>query len=180
MQSTISRRRLKKKGKFSIDEVRKVLKISRLIGGHMLFPKNVEIVKKDTFISGQGRSINVNRANTMYDRPDLFLLDLSNYYEKKPYRIKAFDCFSVFLDLFVNFSGFINFYDLNGFVDENQHVINLLTGTAFNSSADLINNVELITFPENKVNAERLVQQSNKRIFERSKYLTNKYGLARA
>lgn len=95
------------------------LKVARTIGGHVFWP--VPDVKT------KGQTINTARGgyNGFNDRIDLTLIDLQKYYNGFPdcklinQYIDSEDWFSKFID----FKGFIDFFYLQDFVDENYQVV---------------------------------------------------------
>lgn len=90
---------------------------ARKLGGHILLPKSITI-------SGQGilsgTTINQRRggAGGLYDRFDLFLLDIKNWYEhRESHLLTSFTVYRLWLEQFVDFAGFIEFYQLMAFVE---------------------------------------------------------------
>ena len=90
-------------------ELTNYLKISRTIGGHVVWPRIGNL------------SINPCRGGSrgFYDRLDLTLLDLKNWFEGKPARLaSAFDAAADFLTCSGNdFASFVDTFCLNPFVD---------------------------------------------------------------
>ncbi|MCL1987439.1 MAG: hypothetical protein FWG64_05645 [Firmicutes bacterium] len=102
------------KANVSATRIKESLKITRSIGGHVVWaiwklPNNPNKIE----------SINQARGEEcgLYDRFDLTLFHLKNWYEEKPcFLKKVFDSNENWLNLFVDFNGFINFFYLNSFV----------------------------------------------------------------
>ncbi|WP_338348624.1 hypothetical protein [Fructobacillus evanidus] len=70
----ISKKWLANRAHFTFNEIKEVLSISRLLGGHMLFPRNVRNLTNDEYIGGLP-SVNTARGGRpMFDRTDLFLV----------------------------------------------------------------------------------------------------------
>ncbi len=169
----ISRKWVKLLAGFSDGDVRDMLRMARLIGGHMIFPRNIQNLLSDEHTGGLP-SVNTNRGGRpMYDRTDLFLLDLANYYVGQPYRTKAILKFRDFFDLFQSFKGFIDFFDLGVFVNQKYEVVNLQLNEPFPEKSNLLDNSQLLCFPTTKEMAQQLVDHSNSRIYERSLILSH-------
>lgn len=123
-----------------------------------------------------GDTVNQQRGGEpFYDRTDLFLLDLSNYYANRPHIIGAFKKYRLFFDLFVDFTGFIEFFELDMFLNQNSQIINLLTDMPFNDGVDLVNKSQLLMFPKSTVAANALLMHSNTRIYIRTQKLVTLY-----
>ncbi|MCL1999056.1 MAG: hypothetical protein FWG65_09855 [Turicibacter sp.] len=99
--------------------IKKSLKTTRSIGGHMVWPRYSTKCKRHT--------INQARGCGIYDRFDLTLFHLEKWYDNKPClpRLKKVFCFNAeWLNLFVDFERFVNFFHLNSFVfeDNNENI----------------------------------------------------------
>ena len=96
------------------------LRGTRTIGGNIIWPAN-------------GYGFNSNRSSLFADRIDVALLDIKNYYSKKPY--KAFENISnsraakqwrEWLDIFQDFETFSDFFCLTGsFVNDDYSIPNI-------------------------------------------------------
>lgn len=95
---------------------------SRFIGGHILFPTNQFEVNK------QLKSLNQLRSYRFKERLDYFLLELKKWYANQN-EIKEIErVFNGNKEWFLqygNFNGYIDYYLLNDFVDENYNVYDL-------------------------------------------------------
>jgi hypothetical protein len=100
-------------------EIIDFLKISRKFGGHIVFPRWITFPnnKKPIF----GSTINMCRGGKggLYDRFDLTLLDLKNWYcEKSSYLVRSYNKYRLWLEQFVTFEKFIVFFQLQDFLSE--------------------------------------------------------------
>lgn len=109
-------------------EIGQYLKVARTIGGHILWPVH-RIPTLNTARAG---------AKSLYDRIDLTLYEIQQYYLNKPVFFSVslrnqiekeawfFDIFKVSeTNLMDNFKGFIDFWKCNSFVDCNYQVLSL-------------------------------------------------------
>ena len=99
----------------------------RTIGGHIVFPAH----KKDGFTINQARGVN----RKICDRFDLTLECLRLFYQKK--ESPLYDTlvrYKDFFELFVNFSGYVDFFMLQVFLEENGHIKFSLPFDNFNRS----------------------------------------------
>lgn len=136
----------------------------------------LEISNLQRLVPIYGDTVNQQRGGEpFYDRTDLFLLDLSNYYANRPHIIGAFKKYRLFFDLFVDFTGFIEFFELDMFLNQNSQIINLLTDMPFNDGVDLVNKSQLLMFPKSTVAANALLMHSNTRIYIRTQKLVTLY-----
>ena len=109
--------------------IKEYLKVSRTLGGHIFFPRwqisnNKERIKSLNIARG-GEFIS-NKRPGFYDRFDIFLYDLKNWYDDVPSQLKKeFDSNKKWLELFVDFKGFINYFSLNNFLNSEYEVIDL-------------------------------------------------------
>jgi len=94
-------------------------KVVRTIGGHIVFPAN----RKNGFTINQARGI----SSKIRDRFDLTLECIRRYYQKEesPLYDTLFR-YSDFLDLFVDFKGYVDFFLLQDFVDDKGQILFLL------------------------------------------------------
>jgi len=125
-------------------DVGEYLRNTRIIGGHMLWPAQYWINnRKEQVLKGNDEigTINTQRGNNGFcDRIDCTLHDLKNYYiyknEKtldKPRLFAAFDKYDEWLTIFGDFPGFVNFFFLNDFCDEDYNVWDLKTYNSKNN-----------------------------------------------
>lgn len=101
---------------FTLAQISAFLWDSRKLGGHLLLPRAIEIPDKGVL---RGTTINQQRggAGGLYDRFDLILLDLKNWYAKRHcYLLTSFTLYQLWLEQFIDFAGFIEFYQLDDFV----------------------------------------------------------------
>lgn len=114
-------------------EVGEYLRKTRVIGGHTLWPVQYREDSRNTILlTGRGGTINTQRGGNkgFCDRIDCTLQDLKNFYasihgHNVEYKIKAFDKYKKWLQLFDNFESFINFFYLNDFCDSDYRVYDL-------------------------------------------------------
>lgn len=101
------------------EEIGEYLKVTRTIGGHLIWPSKSVYTgewifnKKTSNMEQEKKSINTARSGKkgFYDRIDLTLLDLKNWYDTKSCKLKIFfDANKEWLDIFVCFSSFIDFF----------------------------------------------------------------------
>gem|GEM_PF-1105802 len=112
----------------------KYLETTRTFGGHIIWPRWIGTPKQNgefgyQFI-GDFKSINIFRGgeNGLYDRIDLSLFDLKEWYLGQTCKLKfAYDKNKIWLDQFVDFEGFINFFKLNNYVCEKKYKIKNLS-----------------------------------------------------
>jgi len=87
----------------------------RTIGGHIVFPAH----RRDGFTINQGRGVNTK----IRDRFDLTLECIKRYYKNMESPLySTLKRYSDYFDLFVDFSGYINFFLLQDFIDQNGEV----------------------------------------------------------
>lgn len=99
--------------------------VVRTIGGHIVFPAH----RKEGFTINQARGVN----QKISDRFDLTLECIKRYYENKHSPLyKTLKRYSEFLDLFVDFKGFVNFFLLQDFLDKKNEVIFCIPFDDFN------------------------------------------------
>ncbi|MDR0978912.1 MAG: hypothetical protein LBL91_03105 [Lachnospiraceae bacterium] len=126
-------------GKYERKEIVEFLEISRRLGGHIVFPRSYykkdknNILQKETY---RWRNISINQARGgrrgYYDRFDLILYAIKMWYEDKNNEkssklYKTINKNKEWFDLFGNFREYINFFKLNGFVNDNYEVLDLTT-----------------------------------------------------
>lgn len=142
-------------------EVGKFLKKTRTIGGHIIWPSKTH----------NGKSINTARNNKTYERMDITLYSLKNWYENK-YDITGMheqyegsrDWF--YCDQYDNFNDFINFYQLNPYVNDDYEVYDLTanwhTKLLDDTSCEKIPNEEIFKlFIKNSI---RVIKERNELI----------------
>lgn len=168
-----------KKAGLSDNEIIEYLKISRTIGGHIVFPR------------GEGQPT-VNQArggeSGYYDRFDLTLLAIKKWYSKQKISknevAKAIDNYKGWFDLFGSFENFVEFFKLEGFIfkDEKENgetdliIINLINS---NLEHDVINALTKeedkdICIPLNREDYKIYFNNSNKIIKDRTERLEKK------
>lgn len=143
-------------------EIVEYLKVSRTIGGHIVFPR--------------GRKITVNQARggakSYYDRFDLTLLAIKKWYSSE-FDSKINDVIEIYKDwfsLFGTFDKFIEFFELEDFIHEGA-IIDLI-------HSDLEKGVicklygEKIKIPCQKEGYKRYFNNSNKIIKSRTEKLS--------
>lgn len=150
--------------KASIDSKRfyKHLKIARLLGGHMLFPKSRDN-NNGKKLDGKNESIiyetiNQSRGGNIYfDRFDLTLLAIKDCYTNKKIDFMkinnihvAIKNYNYYFDLFGEglngFKNFINFFELNEFVRKDSlDIINLLCSNLKNEKIKYLSHYSDIT-----------------------------------
>ena len=116
-------------------EVGEYLRKTRILGGHTLWPVQYREDNRNTVVlTGRGGTVNTQRGGNkgFCDRIDCTLQDLKNYYaylngHNVEYKIKAFDKYKNWLQLFGNFEVFVNFFYLNDFCDSDYRVYDLKT-----------------------------------------------------
>ncbi len=139
----------------------------RTIGGHVVFPAH----KNNGFTINQARGVN----RKISDRFDLTLECIRRFYknEENPL-IEVLNRYSDFFKIFENFEGYIDFFLLQDFIENNESVIFSLPFDNFNRSA----------LPESKEEYEKymfntldLINKRNKRIlYEIKKQVYDKQG----
>ena len=126
--------------------------------------------------SGRGGTLNTGRGGRpLFDRMDYFLKSGSDFYAGKPVIISEFAKFEAFLALFKDFKGYIDFFDLQDWVVDaangDYRVVNLETNEPF-GDADFVNHPELLTFPDESIDA--YVENTTARIMARTRKLMDK------
>lgn len=90
--------------------------IVRTIGGHIVFPAH----RKDGFTINQARGVN----RKICDRFDLTLECIKRFYDNEQSPLySTLKRYSYFLDLFIDFKGFVNFFLLQDFSNERGNVL---------------------------------------------------------
>jgi hypothetical protein len=111
----------------SIENIKSFLKVTRSIGGHILWPRWIKVGNND-FVR---TSINNAKggAKGFYDRIDLTLCDLKKWYEgKQQCKLESvFDENEFWFQLFKNFECFIKYFHLESFTNEGKFSIRDLT-----------------------------------------------------
>ena len=143
------------------EDIVEYLKISRTIGGHMVFPR------------GQGTTVNQARGgeDSYYDRFDLTLLAIKKWYSNDYSKINyAIENYRDWFALFGTFDKFISFFGLEGFIYD-EFIIDLV-------SSDLEKGLiiplksEDIYIPSQKEEYKRYFNNSNKIVEDRTDKLT--------
>lgn len=128
----------------------------RTIGGHIIFPAH----KKNGFTINQARGV----SRLISDRFDLTLECIRRFYLKE--QSPLFDTlmrYTDFFDLFVDFSGYVDFFMLQDFIDEKEQVKFSLPYNNFNRSP-LPQTVD--EYKQYKTHTINLMNKRNKRILE--------------
>jgi hypothetical protein len=128
----------------------------RTIGGHIVFPAH----KKNGFTINQARGVN----RKICDRFDLTLECIRLFYQEK--ESPLYDTllrYKDFFDLFVDFSGYIDFFMLQDFLDDNEQVKFSLPFDNFNRSPLPQNVDEYETYKNHTI---KLMNLRNERIIE--------------
>ena len=128
----------------------------RTIGGHIIFPAH----KKNGFTINQARGV----SRVICDRFDLTLECIRRFYtgEQSP----LYDTlmrYKDFFDLFVDFSGYVDFFMLQDFIDEKEQIKFSLPFDNFNRTP-LPQTVD--EYKQYKTHTIDLINSRNKRIFE--------------
>ena len=108
-------------------DVGKYLKESRVLGGHVLFPKTLWINGTIEY-TGKGGTINTARGGEkgFCDRFDCTLQDIKLFYSSQNSKLeKYYNKYNEWLYLFKSFKGFIDFFSLNDFCNPNYEVYDL-------------------------------------------------------
>ncbi|MEJ5315581.1 MAG: hypothetical protein WHS63_01095 [Tenuifilum sp.] len=102
-------------GSLSDNELEELKHKVRTIGGHIVFPAH----KKNGFTINQARGVN----RIICDRFDLTLECIRRFYnnEESPLT-KTITNYKDFFDLFVDFKGYVDFFHLQDFVDQNGQI----------------------------------------------------------
>ena len=136
----------------------------RTIGGHIVFPAH----NKNGFTINQARGI----SRFICDRFDLTLECIQRFYkgEQSPL-YDALMRYKVFFDLFVDFGGYVDFFLLRDFVDNNGRIRFFLPFDNFNRSPlpQTVNE-----YKQYQIHTMDLISRRNKRIYENTR--TNENG----
>lgn len=165
----------RKIGGMNSEGIRVMLLSVRTIGGENLLPRNMVLDGVST--SGRGGTLNTGRGGRpLFDRMDYFLKFGSDFYDGKPVFLREFAKFESFFALFNDFTGYIDFFDLEGWVVDaangDYRVVNLETNDPF-GDVDFVNHPELLKFPdESTINA--YVENTTTRIMARTRNLMDK------
>lgn len=128
----------------------------RTIGGHIIYPAH----RKGGLTINQARGVNI----FICDRFDLTLECIRRFYDRE--QSPLYDTlmrYQDFFDLFVDFSGYIDFFILHDFVDEREQIFFSLPFDNFNRSP-LPHTIE--EYKQYRVNTIDLISGRNKRILE--------------
>lgn len=147
------------------EDIVEYLRISRTIGGHMVFPR------------GQGTTVNQARGgeNSYYDRFDLTLLAIKKWYSNECNSTIncAIENYRDWFSLFKPFNKFISFFGLEDFVSENLEIIDLVNSDLKNNKK-LFLNKEDISIPSTRESYLQYFINSNIIIWKRTKKLLSK------
>jgi hypothetical protein len=128
----------------------------RTIGGHIIFPAH----QKNGFTINQARGIN----RKIGDRFDLTLECIRRFYQKEKSPLyDTFMRYEEFFDLFVDFSGYVDFFMLQDFTDNQEQIRFSLPFDNFNRPP-LPQTVD--EYREYKTHTIVLMNSRNKRILE--------------
>jgi len=128
----------------------------RTIGGHIIFPAH----KKNGFTINQARGV----SRKICDRFDLTLECISRFYQGK--QSPLYDTlmrYKDFFDLFIDFSGYVDFFTLQDFIDEKKQIKFSLPFDNFNRPALPQTVVEYKNYKNHTID---LMNSRNKRILE--------------
>ncbi len=147
-------------GKFDVwlsDTEREELKYKvRTIGGHIIFPAH----NRNGFTINQARGVN----RKICDRFDLTLECIRRFYQKEKSPLyDALMRYNDFFDLFVDFSGYVDFFILQDFIDERKQINFSLPFDNFNRSPLPQTVDEYKKYTTQTIN---LINSRNKRILE--------------
>src|SRR5690606_22452437 len=88
----------------------------RTIGGHIIFPAH----RKSGHTINQARGI----SGTICDRFDLTLECIRRFYQDEESPLsKTLTNYENFFDLFVDFSGYVTFFHLQDFIDQQERIV---------------------------------------------------------
>ncbi|MDR1553374.1 MAG: hypothetical protein LBS69_07930 [Prevotellaceae bacterium] len=138
---------------FEIEELKHKV---RTIGGHIIFPAH----KKNGFTINQARGV----SRTICDRFDLTLECIRCFYQEE--QSPLYDTlmrYKDFFDLFIDFSGYIDFFILQDFTDEKKQIKFSLPCDNFKRSP-LPQTVD--EYKKYKMHTIDLINRRNKRILE--------------
>lgn len=136
-----------------IDELKRKV---RTIGGHIIFPAH----KKNGLTINQARGMN----RLICDRFDLTLECIRRFYIKEESPLyETLKRYDYFLDLFVNFSGYTNFFLLQDFLDKEGEIKFSLPFDNFNRSP-LPKTVD--EYSQYRISTLEMLNRRNKRIAE--------------
>lgn len=111
-------------------QIGEFLETTRTFGGHIIWPRWIGVPKRKgeygyEFIR-DFKSINIFRGGEkgFYDRIDLTLFDLKEWYLEQTCKLKlTYDKNKIWLEQFVDFEGFVNFFKLNDYVCKKEYKI---------------------------------------------------------
>lgn len=130
----------------------------RTIGGHIIFPAH----KKNGFTINQARGV----SRSICDRFDLTLECIKRFYRKEESPLfKILTNYEDFFGLFIDFKGYVDFFHLQDFVDQQEQVAFSLPLDNFNRSPLPQTIVEYRQYKEHTID---LIKKRNKRILESS------------
>lgn len=145
----------------SDDDIKEYLKISRTIGGHMVFPRG-----------GKRKTVNQARGgkDSYYDRFDLTLLAIKKWYLNDDSKINyAIENYKDWFALFGTFDKFISFFRLEGFI-HGESIIDLVSSDLKKGLIIPLNR-EDICIPRKEEDYKRYFDNSNKIIEDRTEKL---------
>jgi hypothetical protein len=143
-------------------EIGTFLQTTRTIGGHIVWPRWIGTPNKNgqtgyEFIE-DFKSINVSRGGEkgFYDRIDLTLFDLKEWYLERMCKLQfTYDKNKIWLEQFVDFKNFINFFKLDCFVcveEEEYKIKNLCSLYRGEKSKHLSSNdVDPASIPKDRI-----------------------------
>lgn len=128
----------------------------RTIGGHIIFPAH----KKNGFTINQARGI----SKIICDRFDLTLECIRRFYQNEESPLfKTLINYKEFFDIFVDFKGYVDFFYLQDFIDQNERIEFSLPFDNFNRPPLPQTISEYKKYNENTID---LVDKRNKRILK--------------
>ncbi len=156
------------------------LKISRTLGGHIVFPRGGKYPTLNQARGGEPQT-KKGKYQGYYDRFDLTLYALKKWFSKEDssrlnYVIENYkDWFELFYigdETQNGFKKFISFFNLDGFVSDNLDIIDLVKSDLENNVIIYLEN-EDIDIPKTKNDYIKYIRNSNKIILNRTECLTN-------
>ena len=160
------------KAKLTDEEIISFLKISRTLGGHIVFPrgsdKNVTHVYKDKDRCKHPITMNIARggAKGYFDRFDKTLYAIKQLFEGQPISNenvwKAWDNYTDWFEHFGKeteaFTHFIEFFKLHSFVNDNNEIYDLTSYDAVKNSYEKTINDDKSTIPTDTMGYKKYVQ----------------------
>lgn len=163
------------------EEITSYLKVSRTLGGHLVWPRGENghiIYRLPPNKSGKEHPLTVNTARGgkggYFDRIDLTLYAFKQYYNRATidnnYVAQAIENYYDWFNIFKGdntFRNFIEFFKLQGFVNENYEVYDLTTFDDSTKTYSLLVN-EKVSIPNTKEAYLRFIRGANFAITNRN------------